>query len=327
MAFRARLAASRADLEALEGEWQKLAAARPQAVLARFEVARAWARAHEDALTPFVVVAEDGNRRAIAPLARAEDGRVVALGESVEPLATDAETLRALADAAHELTADAPLDLGPVRGDSPSLAFFRRVLGPEDAATGVLHEGFSRAVMLRPGESPAALRDAASRKVVRTLESRFPVQHRTVDPAHLAEAIGWMVSGPVRSTRRAAREAQLVEERRAAWLEALATTLPAGMLAVRALYARDEPIAMLAGLVNRRVFRAIAYAISGELARYAPLSVCAFRTVAWAADRELREVDFGTIGAAFDARWADVHRPLLRVARSGRASRAVDLAA
>jgi hypothetical protein len=47
--------------------------------------------------------------------------------------------------------------------------------------------------------------------------------------------------------------------------------------------------------------------------------VCAFKTLAWAAERELREVDLGTLGAAFDSRWADVHRPLLRARRGERA--------
>jgi CelD/BcsL family acetyltransferase involved in cellulose biosynthesis len=279
----------------------------------RHELAYAFAQAHEDTLTPLVVTVADGERRGLLPLARGHDGRVMALGEIVEPLAADPETLDALLSGARRAVADAPVAIGLVRGDRPSLTFFQRMLG-ESAGT-LERVGFARTVLLSPTEQPGPARDALARRAVRTLESRFPIRHRSVDARDQASAIEWMAHGPKTSTRRAAKESHLIDARRASYLQSLAAALAPGAFVVRTLDARGEPIAMLAGLVYRGVFTALASASSGDLARYAPLSVCLYRTLLWAHEAELGQLDLGQLEWPFGVGWVDVHRPVLRLVR------------
>jgi hypothetical protein len=235
------------------------------------------------------------------------------LGDVIEPLATDQESLGALLKAARQTIGASPLAIGLVHGDEPNLDFFRRLLGSDGALERV---GFSRSILMRPGEAPAPTRDPLTRRTTRTLESRFPVRHRSVDPTHQAEAIAWMTHGPTHPTQRGAKEARLIDPVRAAYLRGLAATLAPGSFVIRALDARDEPIAMLAGLVHKGMFTALAAASSGELARYTPLSICIYRTLLWAHEWEIGRLDLGPVEWPFGARWVDVHRPLYRLIRS-----------
>ena len=267
------------------------------------------------------MLVESGRERALVALAR-RGGRIEALGgeivDLVDPLATGPEALEALADAVREVVGSADLEVAPIRGDSPHLGFWRRLIAPsidlETLSAAVLRRiGYAHALLLTAGSAPACAEHSSSRKLVRALETRFPVRHRVVESADQAEAITWMMNGPPKTTRRAAREARLLDDRSAAYLEALAGSAPRESIVIRAIEARDELLAMVLGFEEGRAFTAHAYATSGALARYSPLLVCLYRTAAWLADRGIAELNLGRIAAP--AAWADVRRPLLALTR------------
>jgi CelD/BcsL family acetyltransferase involved in cellulose biosynthesis len=322
MRFRLKIATTLAELGALEGAWRDLEAAGVRSACLRFDAACAMASAVEGVAEPLAILVESGRERALVALARHGD-RIEALGgeivDLVDPLATGPEALEALADAVREVVGSADLEVAPIRGDSPHLGFWRRLIAPSDrpgdvARAAVLRRiGYAHALLLTAGSAPACAEHSSSRKLVRALETRFPVRHRVVASADQAEAITWMMNGPPKTTRRAAREARLLDDRSAAYLEALAGSAPRESIVIRAIEARDELLAMVLGFEEGRAFTAHAYATSGALARYSPLLVCLYRTAAWLAERGISELNLGRIAAP--AAWADVRRPLLALAR------------
>lgn len=320
MAFRTTTAETCPELDQLEGAWRELEAARPRFIFQRFEPAQAFAAAYADTWTPLVIMVEDGQDRGIVALARRRDGRIGALGqrsfEYVDPIATSAEALARLADATCEALAGVDLDISCVRGDSAYLPFWRRVLGAEREHAALASVGFSHALMLRPDVTRMVGSSDPTRRLIRSLETRFPVRHRTIEPAERDGALDWILNGPPPKTTRGPRSMRrAVDPRSGAYLRQLVATLPAEHVTIRGLDVRDEPLAMLLGLEYRGVYCAYLLRLSGELIRYSPGMACLYRAIPWATDRGLTELDMMRGDEAFKARWADVRRPLLRVMR------------
>ncbi len=308
------------DLAALEGDWRDLEASRPRFIFQRFELARAFAEAYAEAVTPLVVMVEDGGDRALIALGRRRDGRVGALGLRslgyVDPIATSPAVLGRLADATLEVMAGADLDVTGVRGDSPYLPFWRRLLAPAREPSALAAAGFSHAVVLRPGIARFVSSTDRTRRLIRSLETRFPVEHRTVEAGERDAALDWILEGPPPKTTRGPRSVRRpVDGRHAAFVRSLVAALAPEHVTIRSLHVRDEPIAMLLGLEYRRIHCAYLMRLSGELVRYSPGMACLYRAIAWATDRGLAELDLMRGDEAFKARWADVRRPLLRVMR------------
>jgi CelD/BcsL family acetyltransferase involved in cellulose biosynthesis len=322
MHFRVKIATSVAELHTFEGAWRDLEAVSARSLCLRFDAARALVRAGEGSQTPLAILVESSRQRALVALAR-QKGRIAALGadlvDRVDPLATSPEALDALVHAVRDVTAGADLDIAPIRGDSSHLSFWRRLapIGAAESERGktasLRRIGFSHSLLLSRGTTPACSAHAASRALVRTLESRFPVRHRTVEPSNHAAAVAWMMNGPSKTTRRASRESRLLDDRTGAYLETLIEGAPHGSIAIRALEARDQVLAMVLGLEGGGVFTAHAFAISGELARYSPLLVCLYRAAGWLADRGMSELNLGRITGP--PAWADVRRPMLGLLR------------
>ena len=331
MRVQSNVATSLADLAAHEGAWRDLEATHPRSVFQRFEPALAFAKAYCEVYEPFVVHVACGSERALAGFVRDRRGVVSGLGEPVLPyvdaLATSPDALAALADATAEALGDATLDVAGVRGDSPHLGFWRRVLAAAPEAAALASNGLAHAVLLRPGTSRLFAGHPSARKDIRALEQRFPVRHRTVPVEEHASAVGWILAGPARRHGRAIRHEPLVDARHAQYLRELVAALPPEMVCIRALDVREQPVAMILGLEYRGTWSAHALGLSGELVRYAPATGCLYRTIDWAADRGLVELDLARGDEPYKARWADVRRPLLRVMRGATAIDALRIGA
>src|SRR5262249_9864024 len=151
-----------------------------------------------------------------------------------------------------EVVAGADVDVSCVRGDSPYLPFWRRVLGA-DRARGVLTPvGFAHSLMLRPGVSRAVSSADPTRKLIRALETRFPLQHRTSRSGERDAALDWILDGPPPRAAHGPRSLRRgVDPRYATYVRHLVAALPPDRTSVRALDVRGEPVAMLLGLEYR----------------------------------------------------------------------------
>ena len=320
MRTRASIATTVGDIERLEGPLRDAERRSARSIQLGFDVTRALALSLPAGTTPKIVVVESGPDLALLALAR-RSNRFSALGDGVvyltDPIATNRDLLGELERAVTELVVDAQLDLGPIRSDSAYLGFWRSLATRrsvlDEGERALLPWGLAPAMVLRSGSPPSCVLDARSRKAVRVFEARFPVRHRTAAESDRAAAIGWMIEGPSVTTRRAAREARLLDSRTGSYLLALGETAPPGSLVIRTMEARGEVVAMLLGLSRGPLFVAHASATSGALSRYMPVEIALFRAALALAEGGVTELDLG--GLAVPASWVDVRRPLRRLHR------------